>query len=293
MLIGSDEQNLRAVEAAVGRQLDFVRTYDRFGARNLDRLTAFAKAGYLVMGSQKFATQAGASIAATSISGHQHDSDLDTWNAVMDALPAVPQGPHIKIREHEEDAKTAAGSGVPTDLNAAFVYAAKRNPDTAHCENGVCWTGWDLLTRGVIWRVSGDAVRHHIIDPYEMAPSGNWAPFIASYGVDLNYLRTTYPGEPIWFGETNAPNTAGAGKQAAWLNQLRIDCEKSYPEVKGGALWQGGNLTETPAELALMKSGFFAASARPAPPAPPAPTTRPVALADLKALSDLVVKIAG
>lgn len=278
MLVGSDEQNYKAVEAAIGRKVDIIRAYDRIGS-NSSRLTGYAAAGYIVHASKKLCLVNGTPVAAKSIPTHAQDADLDSWNAVMDGLKANPNGPHIKIVEHEEDAKTAAGSGVPTDLNAAIDYFIVRHPDTAACINGVCWTGYDLLNREPLYRAAGAKATTHLIDPYELVATGNWAPFIASYGQDLNYLSKIYPDAPIYLGEINAPNTNGVGAQAAWLNQARADLEASYPLVKGASLWQGGNLSETPSELARMKTGFFA------PAKPAMAQVDPAKLAQLKALA--------
>src|SRR5581483_3764511 len=134
----------------------------------------------------------------------------------------------------------------------------------AGLQSFVCWTGFDLLTREPLYRPSGLAADVIMLDPYELAPAAPWSSLVASYGQDFNYLRAIYPDAGICLGEVNAPNTAGAGRQAAWLNQARADLEAQFPAVDGACLWQGGNLSETPAELALMRSGFFA---------PPSPAT--------------------
>lgn len=295
MLIGSDESNYKAVEAAIGRKVNVIRAY-RYKGQNHQSLTALAAAGYLVQASYKFRDQNG-TVPATAVSQGVMDADLDVFDQVMEKLPKVAWGAHEKCYEHEEEAKAAAASGTPDELNTALAHCInRRKPQAvaAGLEVAVCWTGWDLLTREVPFRASGKLATRIWLDPYELAASGNWVSLVASYGQDFNYLAKVYPGIKIGLGEVNAPNTAGAGRQAAWLNQARADLEAQYPQVYSACLWQGGNLTENAAELALMRSGFFAPSLPPRPPAPtptpgpaPSPTTTvdTVKLAELKALA--------
>lgn len=280
MLIGSDEINYKTVEAAIGRKVDVIRAY-RYKGQNHQSLLALASAGYGVWASYKF-RDANGTVAATAVTGHQLDADLDVFDSTMEQLAKGARGPHRKGYEHEEDAKAAASSGTAAQLNAAVTYCIGRRKAqavAAGLQSFTCWTGYDLLTREPQFRPSGQAADVIMLDPYELAATGPWTSLIASYGQDLNYLRTVY-GKPVCFGETNAPNTAGAGAQAAWLNQARHDLEAQYPEVDGACLWQGGNLVETEAELALMKTGFFAPSV---PPMKQVPVAAVTALTDAAA----------
>lgn len=287
-LVGSDEANFRAVEAAIGRPVDVIRCY-RWKGANHASLTALAAAGYTLWVSYKFRDNAGVPIPATTIPAHAIDADLDVFDQVMEGLRLAPARPgggyglaiHRKGYEHEEDAKAAAASGTPAALNAAVDYCIGRRKSqavAAGLQSFVCWTGFDLLNREPLFRPSGLAADVIMLDPYELAPAGAWPSLVASYGQDFNYLRAVY-GKPICLGEVNAPNTAGPGRQAAWLNQARADLTAQFPEVDGACLWQGGTLSETLAELQAMRSGFFA---------PPAPATVAVdagKLASLKALA--------
>jgi hypothetical protein len=261
MLVGSDESNYKTVEAAIGRKVDIIRAY-RYRGTNHKTLLDLAAAGYGVWASYKFRDTKTGTIPATSVTSHAIDADLDAFDQTMEQLTRDGvRGPHRKGYEHEEDAKAAAASGNPTQLNAAVTYCIDRRKTQAKAaglQTFQCWTGYDLLLREPLYRVSGNDVDVIMLDPY----AGNLPgpSMVASYGQDLNYLRTIYKGKPVCFGEVNAPNTGPAGSQAAWLNQARHDLEAQYPEVDGACLWQGGDLSESAPELALMKDGFFAAT---------------------------------
>lgn len=261
MLIGSDEINYRSVEAAIGRPVDVIRAY-RYKGQNHASLLALAAAGYGVWASYKFRDGSG-TVASTAVTSHALDADLDVFDQTMEQLKRGGRGPHRKGYEHEEDAKAAAASGTPAQLNASVTYCIDRRKPQAKAaglQTFQCWTGFDLLLREPLYRVSGLDVDGYMLDPYELAPTGPWVSLVASYGQDLNYLKATYPNlQFICLGEVNAPNSGGAGMQAAWLNQARHDLEAQFPAVDGACLWQGGNLSETAAELAAMKGGFFAA----------------------------------
>lgn len=287
MLIGSDETNVKAVEAAIGRQVDVIRAYRWVGA-NHQSLAPLAAAGYVVWASYKYRLPAGSIIAAATIPTGAINGDLDLFDQVMERLAPSPKGPHRKGYEHEEDAKAAAAAGNPAQLNAAIDYCIGRRQAQAKAaglQSFVCWTGFDLLTREPQYRPAGQAADVLMIDPYELAPASipPWASLVASYGQDFNYLRAVYPGKPVCLGEVNAPNTAGRpGAQAAWLNQARADLQVQFPFVDGACLWQGGNLSESPAELGAMRAGFFA---------PPLPPTVPVDAGKLAAAKQLVAAL--
>lgn len=281
MLVGSDETNYKAVEAAIGHKVDVIRAY-RYKGQNHKSLAQLAAQGYLVQASYKFRDGNG-TVHATDVSNGVLDSDLDVFDETMETLVKVPQGPHEKCYEHEEEAKAAAASGTPDQLNAALAHCFGRRKAQAVAAGllgAVCWTGWDLLTREIPFRASGKLADRIWLDPYELAPNGPWASLVASYGQDFLYLSKVYPGVKVALGEVNAPNTAGPGMQAAWMNQGRHDLEAQFgTQVYSACIWQGqGNLTETPAELALMKNGFFA----PGTPISTGTTVTPAQLSALK-----------
>jgi hypothetical protein len=265
VLVGSDEQNYKAVEAAIGRKVDVIRAY-RYKGQNHKTLADLAAAGYIVHASYKFRDAATGTIPATSVSNGAIDADLDVFDQTMESLKPNPKGKHRKGYEHEEDAKAAAASGVPAALNAAVTHCLDRRKaqgKAAGLQTFQCWTGYDLINREPLYRVSGNDVDGFMLDPYAGAVPG--PSLVASYGQDFNWLLKIYPHlQFICLGEVNAPNTGPAGSQAFWMNQARHDLEAQFPVVDVACLWQGGpNLTEAPAELALMKDGFFAVTAPP------------------------------
>lgn len=286
MQVGSDTTNYRAVEAATGRKMDRLRAYTWTG-NNHGFILALKAAGYGVDVSYKFRFPNGQVIQSSTIpaaGGHAGaiDADLVLFEKVVAQL-GEDDGVGY---EHEEDAKTAAQSGSPAQLNAATTYCVARGRQ-AYGHSGVrvfeCWTGYDLIHREPQFRLSGQVADDIMLDLYGVVGT----PLLDSYGNDFRYVMQVYPGKGIKLGELNfTPDPAGGMGRAAAMNQIRTDIEKQFPVVKSACLWQGGGgLTLSQPELVALKTGFFAPKTAPTPP--PA-TTTPVDNAKLAQLKTLV-----
>jgi hypothetical protein len=128
-----------------------------------------------VWASYKFRDTKTGTIPATSVTSHAIDADLDAFDQTMEQLTRDGvRGPHRKGYEHEEDAKAAAASGNPTQLNAAVTYCIDRRKTQAKAaglQTFQCWTGYDLLNREPLYRVSGQRRRRHHARPVRRQPA--------------------------------------------------------------------------------------------------------------------------
>jgi hypothetical protein len=204
--------------------------------------------------SWKFRTNTGV-IPATDISSGKYNTDFNTFLSVV--LNLGMYEPVIAV-QHEVDAKTAAQSGTPAQLDQALLKCSglmRNHPlwKNSGAKVGVVLTGYRIADADRAPAFAGPLADCDVIvtDPYATATTT----LEQEIADDLAYVAKTYPGKELQFGEWGVPSTKSTRVQE--ITNFAASLKTApYAGVTAAYYWEGTGygVMGTPAQAALVNA---------------------------------------
>lgn len=252
-LIGCTIDSLAVLDAQVGAKVP-LRDYF-WDKQNPSYVAGLAKDRPGIM-SWKF--RGAGTFPAKNFTAGKYDAD---FNAYLDDLLALGMLAPVAVTEHEVDAKTAATSGTPAELDAALLHASKlcrAHPlwKSSGAKVGVCLTGYDLVDRGPLFAAVLADCDVIVLDPYAGPASSE----DSVAGPEIDWIVAKYPGKEIQLGEWGIP-TGHPNRSQAVTDFVAVLNTPRYKALTAAYYWNGSGFlimgtADQPALVAAIKASL-------------------------------------